>query len=804
MSGRTPLDHARDLLARGLSPIPIPHRSKRARINGWQDLRITPDELTRFFNGAPSNVGTLLGEPAGWVVDVDLDHARAVELADSFLPHTGMVWGREGKPRSHRLYRLTRPAPTRKWSSKTGGMIAELRSTGCQTIAPGSIHPSGEPVRWDDDGEPAAIDPADLIAALQALADAVRGELGEGRDDGGAKPRRAASAAPGGTSNYGREALRRESATVAATREGERNDALNRAAFRVGTLIGGGEVDEADAESELLRAARECRLPKAEALRTIASGIASGMQHPRKRPARAVTESPSKGANGAVSVTVTRAAVPPFRPFPVDVLPEPVGSFVSDAAKSIGCDASYIALPLLAGLASAIGNSARIALKRGWTEPAIVWGAIVGESGTAKSPALELALRPIRKRQHEAMKEHADAMKAHADALAVHERDAAHWKKSKSDSPPPAKPEAPVADRCWTDDATTEALAVLLLQNPRGLLMVRDELAGWFNFDRYAGGKGGGDAARWLEMFGGRPLVVDRKAGGTLYVPRAAVSIAGGIQPETLRRALGQEHRDNGLAARLLLTCPPRTPKRWTETDVDPATESAVSAVFDRLFALTPELGDDGDESPRLVTLADDGKAAWVRFYDEHAREQVNLSGDEAATWAKLEAYTGRLALVLHLTRWAARDATLRDPARVDEASIAAGVALARWFGDEARRVYAILSESDEERETRRLVEWIRRKGGSVTVRDLTHGLRAYRGDPENAERELSRLAEAGVGRWESDAPGAKGGRPAQRFRLVATVTVTETPANAASDAGSGDGDTGEAATDGGGGWGEP
>jgi hypothetical protein len=468
----------------------------------------------------------------------------------------------------------------------------------------------------------------------------------------------------------------------------------------------------------------------------------------------------------ADTVTPEAPAVPAFKPFPADVLPDPIRGFVTEAAEAIGCDESYMALPLLSGLASAIGNTHRIELKRGWTEPAIVWTVIVGESGTAKSPAIELSLRPIRKRQHDAMKEHAEAMKQHADALAMHERDAAHWKRSKLDTPPPAKPEAPIADRCWTDDVTTEALAVLLQQNPRGLLMVRDELAGWFNFDRYAGGKGGGDAAKWLEMFGGRPMVVDRKTGGTLHVPRAAVSIAGGIQPETLRRALGQEHRDNGLAARLLLTCPPRKPKRWTETDVNADTEAAVARVFDRLFGLTPETDDDGDERPRLVRLGDDGKRAWVTFYNEHAGEQVNLSGDEAAAWSKLEGYAARLALVVHLTRWAAGDATLRDPARVDEASIAAGVVLARWFGDEARRVYAILSENDDDRKTRRLVEWIERKGGSVTVRDLKRGPREYR-DADKAAKALGELVAAGVGRWEVDEHTGGRGRPVDRFRLL-------------------------------------
>jgi hypothetical protein len=473
------------------------------------------------------------------------------------------------------------------------------------------------------------------------------------------------------------------------------------------------------------------------------------------------------------AVTPDTPAVPAYAAFPAGVLPEPIRRFVADGAKSIGCDPSYLALPLLSALASAIGNTRRIVLKRGWAEPAIVWTAIVGDSGTAKSPALELALRPIRKRQHEAMKQHVEAMKEYADVLASHERDVAQWKRSKSDKPPPAKPEAPLADRCWTDDATTEAMAVLLQQTPRGLLMVRDELAGWFNFDRYAGGKGGGDAAKWLEMFGGRPMLVDRKTGGTSYVPCAAVSIAGGIQPETLRRALVQEHRDNGLAARLLLTCPTPKPKRWTEADVSADTETAVARVFDQLFGLKPETDDAGNEYPKLVTLSDDGKRAWVTFYNEHASEQVNLSGDEAAAWSKLEGYAARLALVVHMTRWAAGDATLRESAQVDEASIAAGVVLARWFGDEARRVYAIFGESDEERECRRLVEWIQRKGGTATVRDLTRGPREYRGDPERAARALGKLVAAGVGRWELDEHAGGRGRPTDRFRLLSRSSDT-------------------------------
>lgn len=179
LSASTPLDHARDLLERGLAPIPVPHKAKAPCVRGWHSLRLTIDDLPRHFGAPPANIGALLGEPSSWIVDVDLDHRGAVALADRFLPPTGMVWGREGKPRSHRLYRLTRPAETRKWASRPGGMILELRSTGCQSIAPGSTHPSGEAVRWDHDGEPALIDPEALVASCDALAVAVRTQFSE-------------------------------------------------------------------------------------------------------------------------------------------------------------------------------------------------------------------------------------------------------------------------------------------------------------------------------------------------------------------------------------------------------------------------------------------------------------------------------------------------------------------------------------------------------------------------------------------------------------------------------------------------
>jgi hypothetical protein len=74
-----------------------------------------------------------------------------------------------------------------------------------------------------------------------------------------------------------------------------------------------------------------------------------------------------------------RRIIEPYRPFPVDALPIPIATYVSQAATALGCDPAFVALPVLAVAASAIGNSRTISLKRTWQEPAILWTAIIGD-----------------------------------------------------------------------------------------------------------------------------------------------------------------------------------------------------------------------------------------------------------------------------------------------------------------------------------------------------------------------------------------------------------------------------------------
>jgi len=106
----------------------------------------------------------------------------------------------------------------------------------------------------------------------------------------------------------------------------------------------------------------------------------------------------------------------------------------------------------------------------------------------------------------------------------------------------------------------------------------------------------------------------------------------------------------------------------------------------------------------------------------------------------------------------------------VDAASIAAGVRLAQWFKREARRVYSLLGESDDDADQRWLVEWIERKGGSVTAREVQQGHRQYR-TAGDAVAALDELASAGCGDWQPTPPGQRG-QPTRRFILSTVSTV--------------------------------
>ena len=94
------LGAAESYVRRGFAVIPVPHGKKGPNLEGWEGLRLSLDELPDHFNGKPQNIGLVLGEPSGGLVDVDLDAEEAAKVAGRFLSPT-VTSGRESSPHSH-------------------------------------------------------------------------------------------------------------------------------------------------------------------------------------------------------------------------------------------------------------------------------------------------------------------------------------------------------------------------------------------------------------------------------------------------------------------------------------------------------------------------------------------------------------------------------------------------------------------------------------------------------------------------------------------------------------------------------
>src|SRR5262245_3000747 len=150
-----------------------------------------------------------------------------------------------------------------------------------------------------------------------------------------------------------------------------------------------------------------------------------------------------------------------YAPFPVECLPRTLRELAQAAGLAIECDPALVAVPALAVAAGCIGNAREIQLKAGWAEPSSVWAATVGGSVARKSPAFNVATRALFEIQMDRLDEAGDES---------------------------------AGCRFVTSDCTIPALAALMEAQPRGVLVVRDELDAWFaSFTQFRGKGGGSD-----------------------------------------------------------------------------------------------------------------------------------------------------------------------------------------------------------------------------------------------------------------------------------------------------------------------
>jgi hypothetical protein len=454
---------------------------------------------------------------------------------------------------------------------------------------------------------------------------------------------------------------------------------------------------------------------------------------------------------------------------PVKSLPLVMRRFVREVAESIGCDSTYVILPMLASLARAVGNKRVVQLSADWTEPCVVWALVIGQSGTRKSPAFGHATSFLQE-------VHNAEQRRHRKRLAQYEKKHAAWKKSKAST---ASPVPPRHETYIVNHTTFPALVQALHQQcDTSVLCKSDELAGLLNsFGEYRGRRDA-TASQWLSFFRAESIDWKRMRGPIqeAHIARANVSIVGTIQPAIFKQAIGPQHIENGLCSRFLLAMPADRHKRWSADQIVPAAAKLkMKVVFDKLLKLPSGEGKKARHiKPIQLSLSPLAQKLWENFVNDW-REQLDREPNGAlrAALSKLEAYAARLALIFQLVSWSIGERHKNGQAyrndRVESQSLHRAIRWTKWFAQETRRVYAYFAESTEDREERELIELIRRLDPSslpsITPSKLHRNSRAYP-SVADAELALERLKEKQLGYWFTKHPGDQGGRPSRRFVL--------------------------------------
>lgn len=479
-------------------------------------------------------------------------------------------------------------------------------------------------------------------------------------------------------------------------------------------------------------------------------------------------------------------------PLPPELLPQSLRPWLQDEANRAAVPLEMVAVPAIVAFAAVVGRTVGIRPEErdDWTVVPNLWGAVVARPGTLKTHCVSTGIRPLRRIEESAREQHAaEADKIEAKRLLL-ESDVTHIKKAVAKSGGEVSSEAELArllrqrreleltpKRYTTSDATVEKLGELLQENPRGLLLTRDEVAGWLRTLDRPGREG--DREFYLEGWNGTgSFTVDRIGRGSIHVPAVCISIVGGIQPGKLRpyiaEAVDGGRGADGLLQRVQLLVWPDGLGEWHKPEQWPDQEAYGHAceVYERLDGLDPAKIGARQEGHDPVPWVRFDSAAQELFDEWRGELESRLRGSELASTPAYEAHVAKyrslmptLALLFELAEWAGSSVSSVDGVSLRSTQHAA--AMVDYLDAHARKLYAAELQPGLAA-AHALLAKIRR--GAVqdegTIRDIYRHEWAGLTTAESVAAAVDALEERGWVRVSRSPAGSSGGRPSEVLHL--------------------------------------
>jgi putative DNA primase/helicase len=394
-------------------------------------------------------------------------------------------------------------------------------------------------------------------------------------------------------------------------------------------------------------------------------------------------------------------ALPPVQPLPLEYLPRALRPLIQDTAERMQVPADYPAANTIVALGGCVNRRAIIQPKRedfSWKVVPKLWGGIVGPPGFLKSPVTRAVTSPVVHIEEIWCEEHRLAAEDYEVAMEQAELRDQAWKEQckqafKKNADPPLRPDKslvrPTEKRLLLMHATFEKLHEILSENPAGVMILRDELTGWFADLEKPGRES--ERAFYLQAWNGDSgFTVDRIGRGSVHVPFVCVSLLGNIQPARLRTYLADTlaggPSDDGLLQRFQILVWPDAPPDWKLVDRPPNGEAIATA--ERVFSVLANLPAD---SPISMRFADDAQALFYAWLEEleHRVRGDSLPPVLVSHLAKYRSLMPSLAGLFELADLVAAGGEVSEQVLISLEHTQQAAAFCDYLESHAKRVYS-------------------------------------------------------------------------------------------------------------------
>ncbi|PWB00719.1 DUF3987 domain-containing protein [Muribaculaceae bacterium Isolate-042 (Harlan)] len=329
--------------------------------------------------------------------------------------------------------------------------------------------------------------------------------------------------------------------------------------------------------------------------------------------------------------------------FPLEIFPKAIRDIIEALEEYENYNVDFTAASFLTVFAAAMGNTWSVRFMTGWISRPIIYMVLVGSPSCGKTPPLQQAVAPLLKLDGEYDMIYCKEMETYRQW----ERMSAKQREKHS---LPEAMKMPQRKCHVVVDSTVEALIGALRDNPRGVLIYKDEIDSLLsNFNRY----NGSDEGYFLSLFSGTPFKYSRKSSNEhIFLSNPYCSIIGSTQPGRLGEQFGGKRMMNGFSSRFLKVYPEidKMPS-WNDTAMPDSVLEEWGRIIRKVVTVTPSTDQEGKATSIELLFSQEAKLRVIQWKDEVNNKAYAETDSDAvrALCGKLETYLVRFCLIIQI-----------------------------------------------------------------------------------------------------------------------------------------------------------